>query len=439
VGSKTDPSTVGIIGIILLFVLLALGVPVAWSLGVTGFLGLLVLLPLDGALNGLFSLPWNTMSSYTLLVLPLFIIMGALAFHSGLGVAAFSVANKWFGWLPGGLAVATAMATGLFAAVTGSSIAAASTIGKTAIPEMEKYGYDDELNCGAVAACGTFGILIPPSVTMVIYGIITEQSIGRLFFAGFIPGIITILIYAIMIVTRASLNPSLGPPAKGMSWRERIVSLREIWTLVVLVVVVLGGMYTGIFTVTEAAAVGCLLAALLVFWKAKNRRKAFRTAFRDAAGLTGMLFGILWGVTIFSGFILLSTIPARAAEFFVSLPVPRHVTLIFILFLYIPMGMLVNPSGILFITLPVIFTPIVALGFDPIWFGIIIVKLIEIALITPPVGLNVFAVKGIAPPHVTLSQVFRGIAWFLVMDFITLAILVAFPQISLWLPSMMWK
>jgi len=432
-----SPVIAGVIGIILLLLLLLASMPIAWALGLSGFLGLLLLLTSGAALDSLFQLPWGYMASYHLSVIPLFIFMGCLAFEGGIGRDAYSVAYKWFGRLPGGLAVATAAAAAMFAAVTGSSPAAAATIGKVAIPEMQKFKYSDKLSCGAVAACGTLGVLIPPSIILVAYGVVTEQSIGHLLLAGFIPGIVSAIIYGIMIVTRVKLNPSIAPPAPGVSWGERLVGMSQLWPIFLLFVTVIGGIYLGVFTPTEAASAGSLMALVLLMFRTKQRGKAFWAALRETASLTGMIFAILVGVAIFSLFLTLSTIPGSFAEFLVNLPLPRMVVLSLIMLMYIPLGMFINPLGMIFITMPVIFPAVIDLGFDGIWFGIIITKLIEIALITPPVGLNVFVVRGIAPPHVRLEDIFKGIAWFFVMDVITLAILVAFPQISLWLPSTM--
>ncbi|MBN2405896.1 MAG: TRAP transporter large permease [Coriobacteriia bacterium] len=433
-----EPIAIGVIGLLGLFALLFLGVPIAWSLGMVGFAGLCCILGWSPALSFIYELPWAKMSSYGLILLPIFMFMGQLTFESGIGEQAFSVANKWVGKLPGGLAVATALAAGMFASVTGSSMAGVVTIGKAALPEMEKYGYDSRLSTGAVAACGTFGLLIPPSGLLVIYGIITEQSVGKLFFAGIVPGIVTVLIYMIMIIIRVTVKPSLAPRSEGFSWRDRLESLKDIWPIVVLAGIMLGGMYTGILTVTEAGCVGCVFSGFFLLWRAQGRvKRAFWSAFRETASIVGMIFGIVFGVTIFSGFVLLSTIPATFSSWVIALPFNKYIVLSLLLFMYIPLGMVIDPLGIVFITMPIVYPVIIAMGFSGIWFGIIIVKLIEIAMITPPVGLNVFTTKGIAPPHVKLHDIFIGILWFFVCDLITLTILVAFPQLSTWLPSTM--
>jgi C4-dicarboxylate transporter, DctM subunit len=407
-------------------------------LGIVGFLGLWSILGFSPALSFIYELPWAKMSSYGLILLPIFMFMGQLTYESGIGERAFDVANKWVGRFPGGLAVATAFAAGMFASVTGSSMAGVVTIGKAALPEMERYGYDPRLSTGAVAACGTFGILIPPSGVLVIYGIITEQSVGKLFFAGIIPGIITVAIYMAMIAIRCSLNPSLAPRGEGVSWGERIRTLKDVWPIIALAGIMLGGMYIGIFTVTEAGCVGCLLSALLLAWKAKGRVKsAFWSSFKETASIVGMIFAIVFGVTIFSGFVLLSAIPATFSSWVIALPVSKYVILSLLLFMYIPLGMVIDALGIIFITMPIVYPVIISLGFNGIWFGIIIVKLIEIAFITPPVGLNVFTCKGIAPPSIRLHDIFIGCLWFFVCDIITLVILVVFPELSTWLPSTM--
>jgi tripartite ATP-independent transporter DctM subunit len=428
--------TVGLLGIALLIVLIFIGMPIAWSLAITGFFGLLVLMPVETALYSLFSLPWMKADSYLLSVIPLFIFMGALAFEAGVGKDAYDFAYRWFGWLPGGLAIATALTGAAFAAVSGSSVATAATVGKVAIPEMEKHGYDASLATGSVAACGTLGVLIPPSIILVVYGIVTELSIGKLFIAGILPGFLSVIIYSGMIIVRAKVNPSLAPPGERASWGVRVRSLYGLWSIVLLLLIVLGGIYFGIFTPTEAAAVGVLAAAMILLIRARERGKAFWQAFRDTVSTVGMIFLVIAGVSIFVVFMAVSTIPAKTAEFLVNLPLPIPVVFGLIIVMYIPLGMFLDPLGIIFITMPIIYPAILAMGYDGIWFGIIITVLIENGLITPPVGINVYIVKSITP-NVPIEDIFKGILWFCVMDWVTLIILIVFPQISLWLPSTM--
>lgn len=432
-----DPPIIGLLGLLVLFLLLAFGVPIAWSLGIAGFLGLLALWPIDVALSSLFQLAWGKAGSYSLCVIPMFIFMGVLAFEAGVAANVYEVGFKWFGRLPGGLAITTVFACASFAAVTGSSIAAAATIGKVAIPEMRRYGYDTKLAVGSVAASGTLGVLIPPSIILVVYGILTELSIGKLLIAGILPGLLSALIYMGMIVIRVKLNPSLGAPARPFSWGERLRCLSKMFGVLFIFVIVIGGIYLGITTPTESGALGCLLAAILLLIKAKDRGKAFLRAIWETVNTIGMIFAIIIGVTFFVAFISLSRIPTIAAGFLVALPLPNLAILLLLLLLFIPLGMFLDPLGIIFITMPIVFPAILALGYDGIWFGIIVTKLIEVGLITPPVGLNVFVIKGVAP-DVELEDIYRGITWFLVMDILTIAILVAFPQISLWLPSTMY-
>lgn len=431
-----DPLTVGVMCIVALLVFLALRLPIAWSLGIAGLIGLLLLMPAHSAFAFAYQKSWEKMASYMLSVIPMFIFMGMLAFEAGIGRDAYEVSHKWLGWLPGGLAIATTMTAAVFAACSGSSTATCATIGKVSIPEMRKYGYDVKLATGCVAASGTLGILIPPSIILVVYGVITEQSIGKLFIAGILPGILSAIIYALMVIVRVKLNPSLAPAVGKVTWGERMRSMPKLWSIVILFLIVLGGIYMGVFTPTEAAAMACVAAILLLIIKSNHRVRSFWVALRETVSTVGMIFAILLGVSVFGVMLSLSTIPATVATFLINLPLPTYAVLGLILLLYIPLGMFLNPLAIIFITMPIIFPAITAMGFDPIWFGIILTVLIENGLITPPVGFNVFVVKSIVP-DVPIQDIFRGILWFVVMDWLTIVILIIFPQISLWLPSTM--
>ena len=430
-----DVTVIGIGGIILLLVFLTMRVPIAWSLGIVGFIGLLFLLPRDAALSSLFEIVWGKIDSYGLSVVPMFVFMGMLAMESGVGADIYDACNKWIGYLPGGLALTTVAASGCFAAVSGSSIAAVATIGRVAIPEMEKYHYDPQLAVGSVAAAGTLGVLIPPSIILVVYGILTELSIGQLLLAGIIPGIITMLLYGMMIVVRILINPDLAARVEPFTWAEKLRSLPKVLPVIILFLAVLGSLYLGIATPTESAAVGCLISFILLLFKTKNRRDAFFKAIWGTVETVGMIFAIIVCVAIFVVFINLSQIPSLAAESVISLPWPSYLILVFILLLYIPLGMFLDPLGILFITMPIIFPAVMALGYDGIWFGVIVTKLIEVGLVTPPLGLNVFVAKSVAP-NMEVWDIFKGIGWFVLMDIVTIVILVLWPQLVTWLPAM---
>ena len=430
---------IGVFGIVLLFFLLFAGVPIAWTLGIVGSVGLFSIVGPKAALSMIFTLPWAQMTSYNLILLPIFMFMGTLAFESGVGSVAFDTGNKWFGKLPGGLAVATSVGCGMFAATTGSTLAGVVTIGKPALVEMEKYKYDPKLSAGCIAASGTFGMLIPPSGLLVIYGIITGVSIGKCFFAGIIPGLITVLAYSLMIMLWVRLRPGIAPKTdQSFTWKERFIALFNAWPIFALAIIVLGGIYTGIMTVTEAGVMGTLLTGFLLLWKAPKGRKkqALWSAFKETVAMVGLLFAIVYGVFIFQGFVLLTTIPAKAAAWIVGLPLSNNLIFVLILLLYLPLGMVLEPLGIMFITMPIIFPVVMAMGFNGVWFSIIMVKVVEIAQITPPVGMNVFTAKGVAP-HIPMEDIFKGIVPFFICDAVVLTLLVVFPKIVTWLPSTM--
>jgi len=462
-----DPTLVGGLGLVLLLSLLALGVHIAFALGIASLAGFWFLLPAEAALGTLWLTPYNFASSHALSVVVLFVLTGHLAFASGITANAYEVGYKLLGRLPGGLALATVFACAAFAATTGSSVATVGTMGRVAIPEMERYGYDRALATGCVAAAGTLGTLIPPSVLLVLYGIIAEVSIGKLLIAGIIPGILSAIIYGVMIYVRVRLNPSLGPPAEPTPFWEAMRSLPKLTGVLILFFVMIGGIFAGVFTPTEAGAVGVLVATLGVFHRFYWHRllvalgapdgperqikrmlgepddveptasAALTKALVDTTRVAGMILAILIGAALFSQFVSLSRIPYHFSQFISSLDQPPWVLLTLVLFLYIPLGMFLNPLSVMIITVPITLPVIVQLGYSPIWYGIIVIKMMEVAAITPPVGLNVYVAKGVAP-HIPLETIFRGIFWFFLMDLVTIAILVAFPEIILFLPNVMF-
>ncbi len=436
-----DPFSLGIISIIGIITLVFLGVRVAFAAGFVGVVGLIVLRgwSAGGGMAGLTA--HSSVTHYTLSVLPMFILIGYLAFYAGLTQGAFRCARAWFGWLPGGLAVATVFATAGFAAVSGASTATAAVFSRVAIPEMLKYDYDRRLAAGVVAAGGTLASLIPPSAILVIYAIIVEESVGALLLAGFIPGAASAVVYAAIIIFRCKLNPSLGMPVRGLGWGERFNSIPGLLPIVVVIWIILGGIYTGWMTPTETGAVG----AALIFVMAIGRRtifgegmtvKDFADAMMETGKLTVMIFTIIWGVLIYVRFLGYTGLTTAFADWIVHLDMPRLAILLLILLVYIVLGMFMDGIGMLLLTLPVVHPAIMALGYDPIWFGIIVVKMVEIGLVTPPIGLNCFVVNGVRP-DIPLEEVFKGIWPFVVADFITVGILIAFPGIVLYLPELM--
>jgi C4-dicarboxylate transporter DctM subunit len=431
-----SPLVIGFLGLLGLLILLALRTPIAFALAISGTVGIIAI---DGFSVGLYSLatyPFAFLKSWLLVAVPLFILMGYLAAEAGVTSHAFGTANRWLGQFPGGLAMASVAACAAFAATSGSSVATAGMVGAIAIPEMKKYGYDRKLASGAVAAGGLLGILIPPSIALVIYGFIAKVSVGRLLLAGLLPGILTTLIYFFGIFIMVKTTPSLAPQAARFTWKDRFRSLPNIWGAVVLFLTVIVGIYAGIFTPTEAAAAGSCLALILCFIKNLKTPNLIFKAFSDTGRTTGMILGICVGASLFTQFITLSGLPAWISQTVAGIQVHRLWIVVAILAIYIPLGMFLDTISILIITIPIFFPVICNVGYDPILFGILVVKMEEISLITPPVGLNVYVIKGVAQ-DVPLGDIFKGVGPFLVMEFIVIIILMLFPQITLWLPNSM--
>jgi tripartite ATP-independent transporter DctM subunit len=381
-------------------------------------------------------LPYGIVAHYSLSVIPLFIIMGYYAFYAGLTDDIFFTARQWIGHLPGGLAIATVFGCAGFAACTGASTASAAIMGRVAIPEMRKYGYHPRLAAGVVAASGTLASLIPPSVILVIYGIITEQSIGALLIGGFIPGVVSAAIYAGMIYVRVKISPELGKLQPAVSWKAKFFALRGTWGVLVLIVLIIGGIYSGVFTPTEAGGAGAFGAFLMALSMRRLSWAQFKESLLETGRTTIMIFSIIVGVLIFVRFLALTGLPTSFADFVLDLPLSPTVIVMLILCIYIFLGMFLDAIGMMMLTLPIVFPAVVGLGFDPIWFGIIVVKMCEICLITPPVGLNCYIVRSVAP-DIPLEEVFRGILPFIAMDVFTVALFMVFPGIITFLPSRM--
>jgi len=428
-----SPLLVGCLGIVALVALISSGVPIAFSLAGVGLLGILALKGLGIAVNAGGTLPYSAIAAYTLSAVPMFVLMGELADLAGVSAQLYRAGYNWLGRLPGGLAIATIFACAGFAATSGSSVATAATMGKISIPEMKRYGYDDKLSTGSVAAGGLLGILIPPSIPLVLYGIMTGESIGKLLLAGIVPGLLTALLFALSISLRVWANPHLAPKASGVSWSEKVNSLGAVWGVGVLFFAVIGGLYSGIVTPTEAAAVGAFAAFLMAVVKLRFRLAKLGEAFGQTARTSGMLFTILVGTALFTLFLTYAGVPAWLSKTITAIPASPLVLLIAVLFIYVPLGMFLDPMSMLLLTLPIVYPVVQALGFNGVLFGILIVKMIEIGLLTPPVGLNVFVVKGIAP-EVPLDRIFAGVVWFLLVEVAIIALLIVFPEIALWLP-----
>ena len=431
-----DPQTVGIIGVVLLFVFLAIRQYIGIVMGLIGFIGVSMIVGLDAGLNILQMVPWAEGSSYTLSVIPLFILMGQFAFISGISQDIYKAVYTWMGHLKGGLAMATILACAGFAAVCGSSLATGATMGKVAIPEMDKYNYDPRLSTGCVAAGGTLGILIPPSIGFVIYGILTEQSIGKLFMAGILPGLILSLLFMAAIFVQCRLNPAMGPKGEAATWSAKIKSLSKTWPMLSLFLLVMGGIYLGVFTPTEAAGIGSFGALVIAVIKRKLNFKDFVESLVATGNMTAMIFMIIIGANIFSSFLALTGIPMMLADSIVDLALPNLVVLAVIIGIFVILGCLMDCFAIMILMVPILYPILDGLNFDVIWFGVIMVIVLEVGLITPPVGLNVFVIKG-AAPDVPLTTIFRGIWPFMVAAIICIVLIILFPQIALFIPSHM--
>ncbi|RJR32699.1 MAG: TRAP transporter large permease [Desulfobacteraceae bacterium] len=431
-----DPSLIGLLGICLLFLLLAIGMYIGLAMLVTGFLGYWYVMGLPAGLGLMNIIPYSVASSYMLSVIPLFVLMGEFAYVSGISGDIYKAVNSWLGSLPGGLSMATVIGCAGFGAVCGSSLATSATMGTVAIPEMRKYGYEDRLATGCVAAGGTLGILIPPSLGFAIYGILTEQSIGKLFMAGILPGILLTGLFILAIWAQCRINPRIGPPAERLSLRDKVVSLKSIWGLIVLFVIVIGGIYAGIFTPTEAAGIGAFGAFMLGLLKKNLRLSTIMGSLLETGKTTAMIFLIMIGAEFFSKFLGVTMLPMALSEYIGGLAINRYIILFLVLLTYVILGCLMDCVAIMILTTPIIYPVVVALGFDPIWYGVIMVIVLEMGFITPPVGLNVFVIKGVSG-GVELGTIFRGIMPFLAACLLALLLLIIFPGLPLFLPGLM--
>jgi tripartite ATP-independent transporter DctM subunit len=401
-----------------------------------GFGGFYYLTSLEGALGILRTVPFATAASYDLSVLPLFLLMGSFAFYSGMSEGLYNSAYKWIGGAPGGLAMATVLGCSGFAAVSGSTLATAATMGMIALPEMKKYQYDPALATGVVASGGSLGILIPPSSILIIYGVITEQSIGKLFMAGVFPGLLLALLFTLCIAVRVKLNKKLGPPGAETTFSDKLASLKDCWGVLALFIVIMGGLYLGLFTPTEAAGVGAFGAFSFAALKGRLSMKSLIASVTDTMRSTAMIFVIVIGAMIFGYFLAISRVPFQLASFVGNLQVSPNVILICILVVYLLLGCIMDTLAMVILTVPIFYPVILGLGFDPIWFGVIMVLVSEMGVITPPVGMNVYVIHGVAK-DVTLFTIFRGILPFLAMMILCIILVIMFPQIALYLPSLM--
>lgn len=431
------PFMIGCLGLIVLIVMLFFGIYIGVVMMVIGGLGMWWLNGWPAAWMMLETVPFASLTEYNMTVVPLFILMGGFCFHAGISNDLYNTIYKWLGHMRGGLAMATIGACAGFAALSGSSLATAATMGTVALPEMRRYKYSNALATGAIAAGGSIGILIPPSVPLILYGYLSSQSIGKLFIAGIVPGIMQAVIYMVVIGLLCWRKPELGPRGPKTTFSEKIISLKSAWVVALLFILVIGGIYTGIFSPTEAAGVGALGAFLFALFTRKLTAKNFSQSVSSTIQNTAMIFLIFVGAMVFGYFLGATRLPHELASMVGSLPVNRYIILIVVLVIYVALGCFLDSLAMILITVPIFFPLVVqSLGFDAIWFGIIMVKMVEIGLITPPVGINVFVIKGIAS-DVPMSQIFKGVIPFLAGDIIQVAILIMFPQIVTFLPGIM--
>jgi len=431
-----DPLFLGALGFVALIVLVVLGVHLVFAAALTGLVGIALMKGWAVAANVAGIIPHSTASNYLFSVLPMFILIGFFAHASGMVTGAYRAARAWLGWMPGGLAIATVFAAAGFGAVSGASQATAAVFARVAIPELLRFRYSPSLSAAAVAAAGTLASLIPPSAALVVYGAIVDQSIGRLLLAGFLPGIFSAVLYAGFLYVRFAMNPELGPAVRGVPWSERAGSLAGVLPILLVMGLILGGMSTGWTTPTEAGAAGASIVFVYALVRRRLTLRGLNSALVDTAKLTVMIFSVFWGVFIFARFLAFTRLPTAIAEFIVALPYPSTAILVAILLAYAVLGMFMSATGMMLLTLPVIFPAIVELGIDPILFGILVVKMIEIGLVTPPVGLNVYVVGGVRP-DIPTGAIFRAVWPFVAIDVLTIALLIAFPSITLFLPDLL--
>ncbi len=432
---EINPLIVGGISILFLFIVLFSGMPIGIGLALLGFVGVLYLVGTNAGLGVLKSVPYRTASQYMMTVVPLYVLMGEIAFAGGLSRDLYFAARQWLAKLRGGLAMATVTGCAGFAAICGSSVATAVAMGTVSLPEMERYGYDPKLSTGSIAAGGTLGILIPPSLGFIIYGLMTEQSIGKLFFAGVFPGILLASLFIITIYITTRRNPQLAPPGPASSLKEKITAIRGIWAVLILFALVMGGIYLGVFTPSEAGGVGAIGALVIAAGLRRLTWQKLGSALVNTARVTGMVFLIIIGAMIFGYFLAYTKLPFELAAIVSNLPLPPIAILIVVLIVYLILGCLMDTMAMIILTIPIFYPLITALGFDPIWFGVLLVITMEAGMITPPIGVNVYVIKGVAK-GVPLETVFIGIFPFLIAMIVCLAILIAFPQISLFLPNL---
>ena len=430
--------TEALLGLLVMFCLTVVRVPIAFAMGIVGFFGVAILRGWNPALASAGTLMYETGFSYTLSVVPLFILMGNFVSRAGLSQELFRAAYAFIGHWRGGLAMSTIVACAGFGSICGSSIATAATMSKVAYPSMKRYGYTDALATGAIAAGGTLGILIPPSVIMVIYALMTEVNIGEMFAGGVLPGIVATVFLMLAVRWQTWRDPASGPPGERTPWPERWRALRGIWGVVVLFTVVMGGIYGGVFTVTEGAAIGAFGAFVFALARRALTWAGLAQVLVESARTTAMLFTILIGALIFANFVNFTSMPEDLKNTVAQFQLHPMTVIVLICVIYVLLGTAMEELSMILLTVPVLFPLVVHLGFDPIWFGVLVVVVVEIGLISPPVGMNIFVLRTLLP-NVSTSTIYRGVTPFVIADIFRLGVLIAVPALSTWLPTLLFR
>ena len=429
-----DPLIVGITAFLVLIFLLAITVPIGVAMMLCGVGGLAMIIGLVPSLSLFGTTVMQSVVTYDLSIIPLFILMGALASRSGLSQELYDAFNAWLGGFRGGLALATVGACGAFAAICGSSVATAATMSKVALPEMKKYRYSDSMATGSVAAGGIIGILIPPSVILVLYGLLTESSIGDLFIAGFLPGILTILVFMIVISIVTRLHPESGPAGEKSTWKQKLNATLKTWAITALFATVIGGIYFGVFTPTEAAGVGAFGALFIAFSRKRLNREMMKETLLETGQTSAMIFTILIGAITLNNLVIFSGLANALADFVSGLDMSPATVMLIILLMYLIMGCFLDALAMILLTVPIFYPIVLDLGYDPIWFGIIVVMVVELGLITPPIGMNVFVIKGMVQ-SVPLVSIYKGVLPFVIGQVVLIIAVFLIPEIALWLPE----
>ena len=431
-----NTDAVAVIGFVSLFVLMLLRVPIGMAMGLVGVTGFGYLVGGTPALKMVGQTSMRTVTDFNFAVVPMFLLMGSFATTSGMSRELFRAGNAFMGHLRGGLGIATIAACGGFAAICGSSVATAATFSRVAYPEMRRFGYPQSFSTGVIAAGGTLGIMIPPSAVFAVYGLITEQDVGKLFIAGVLPGLLAVFMYMITITIIGVAQPGFLPAGTRAPWSERLTALRDVWATLLLFIFVIGGIYGGLFTATEAAGMGAAGAFVIGVVRGRLARPDIRRSLLEATRTTAAVFTVLIGAILFGYFLTVTQTPQKVTEFLTGLGIGKYGILAVLMVLYLVLGCLMDALAMVILTVPIIFPVIIHLGFDPIWFGVIIVMTVELALITPPVGMNVFVIKSVVE-EVKISTIFYGVLPFIITDILRLIILIVFPGIALYLPSKM--